>query len=478
MIKWLDDRLNPLLIKNLRQAVHGKFLHRTFIWTLIGATGAGLVALSIISFGAEDNSRAGRTFFMAIYLALCGAVVGLLPLTALINGDLDKSRQERLFLSPLPAAAIVRGRLLAALGQTGMVVMALLPYLSLSLLLPGIDFTAMLFVVATTLFLGVTLSAASVGISAFVSQRLMQALVTAFMAVFQFGAMMTAFTAGAEVMDRPQNIHRTEFIAITAILYLHFILISGVFLGMGLKGTVRPEENGSRGPRLFMVGMFGIGTAILYNLNTATSHLGTRDAVFMGQYISVVFGLGMIPFIYEAPVLDPQLRSQVSPSPLRAFFQGFWLPGYGRGTLLFLGVMTLWGVNWMWNPPPTSSPFEQTNFDTSLASIWRAIVFVLLPAPLLSRIPRHLASLAALPATFLFWTLLIVAAQFVDDMPKLGQNMHFFKFMSAEEGLDVLSVAAILFNLPAMIRGIAEVQQACHQRQIRESQATLKLPNG
>jgi hypothetical protein len=452
----LDDGLNPILVKNLKQAIHGKFLHRTFGLSLIGATLAGLLALLAID--SDAGSDSGQDFLSFIYFAFCFGVVGVLPISALINGDSDKARTEKLFLSPLTAAAIVRGRLWAALGQGGILAMALVPFMSLSLILPGVDLVVLLIVIITTLLLGISLSAVGVGLSSFVTHRMLQAFVTAFMAMGQLGAFGVAFLSGVELIEHPSQVQRNFFPSLLAIIWMHFLTLIVFSLCLGQKGVSRPEEDSARSGRRAMVALLMLALACQWILPAFGSSISGSDAAEFSQYITLVFATGLAPFVVEPERMASQLQSKVSSRRLRALLQIPWISGGGRGMLLFFGMMFIWAMLWVVLPPPLDPGHTMSvrNYDMLWESGARTVVYLGLTAPLIRLIPHPYSGLLAVPVMWCFWGMVGMGLGFLDVVFK-SAHLDLVEFFGEEEGLDLLLVAALLINLPRILVGVMEV---------------------
>ena len=465
------DWINPILIKNLRQAFRGNFLRRSFLLALVVATGAGLVALTMISSDASAGEDSGRLFFMAVYLALCGAVVGLLPLSAMITGDADAARQERLYLTPLPAAVIVRGRLLAALGQGGGVALGLLPYMAMSLLLPGIDPLGILVCVVMTLTLGLTLSAFGVAMTSFFSNRLFIAVATALVAAIQAGSMMMAVASAEELISHPNWLQDEKrwlgFLAIWSMM----MLASGFSLFLAQLGASRPEENGARNGRVFAVLTVPLIAVLFWREMYASAYPSLRGAAQeVPMMLGVLFGIGIAPFALDSRTLSPQMAAQLPASRLRRLLALPLLPGAGRGLLLFCAVLSVWSLLWWWQLtdfvalPKMAARYSYDDvFDWQsrfVDSCKRNIIFLMLPAPLIARLPGKLSSLLALPALGMFWALMAAGVELLQMVMEMFRYMRAEEMLTTGEGLHAIFLLAIALNVPRLVRGVLEVWEA------------------
>ena len=79
----VDDRLNPIVVKELRQAVQSRFV-------IVMLLGFLLVNVLVVMFGViaqnpSGDSQAGREIFMVLQAILLAACVGFLPIYSAIR---------------------------------------------------------------------------------------------------------------------------------------------------------------------------------------------------------------------------------------------------------------------------------------------------------------------------------------------------------------------------------------------------------
>jgi hypothetical protein len=146
LLHWLEDtsdRLSPLVVKEVRQVVRGREFTLSFASSL-------LVGLAVAFFGAASalggSSTAGRWTFLVLLggLALLGlAVVPLGAFSALRHERLEQTL-ELITLTALSPRRIVIGKLMAQAVKLATLFAAIAPFLAMSFLLGGIDFTSIL----------------------------------------------------------------------------------------------------------------------------------------------------------------------------------------------------------------------------------------------------------------------------------------------------------------------------------------------
>ena len=157
IVRKLDDGMNPIAVKELRQAVRsgivtGGFV--IFVVTLLAAMGIYLMDQGTMS---ADFQGGGEIFrYLAIILVLAATV--LLPLHAgsRLAAERGESNADLLFITTLSPGRIVRGKMLAAMLLIVMVYSACAPFVTFTYLLRGVDFPTIFLVIALSFLLSVT----------------------------------------------------------------------------------------------------------------------------------------------------------------------------------------------------------------------------------------------------------------------------------------------------------------------------------
>lgn len=153
VIEQMNDRLNPIVVKELRQAVQGKFLMVVLICFLC------LQLLTMGIFLITDKSiavsfDAGLNIFRVLLSILFGTCVlfvpaytGLRLATERADADVDL-----LFITTLRPRSIIWGKFLAGLVLTVLLYSACMPFMAFTYLLRGIDLPS-IFVLLTLDFI-------------------------------------------------------------------------------------------------------------------------------------------------------------------------------------------------------------------------------------------------------------------------------------------------------------------------------------
>ncbi|HEY7330595.1 MAG TPA: hypothetical protein VH592_23345 [Gemmataceae bacterium] len=157
----LDDLLNPIVVKELRQAVKSRIVISALVLFL-------LIQLSILllnlSFGGRStiepfNLYAGRDIFLILQAILLGTCMFLIPAYAGVRLAAERSdtNVDLLFISTLRPRSIIVGKLQASVVLILLIFSACAPFMTFTYLLRGIDIPSIVLVLALD-FLVVVLS--------------------------------------------------------------------------------------------------------------------------------------------------------------------------------------------------------------------------------------------------------------------------------------------------------------------------------
>jgi hypothetical protein len=471
------DRINPILVKEVRAALRGRWFKTSFAIVLCLAT---IASMGYVMFAAPEGGAASGPAYFAIVLGCMGlALHGLVPFSAMLsmNAESDEHTLELLQISGIPTARIVLGKLFAALIQAGLVLSAFLPFLTFAFLLRGVGAGQ----IAVTLVgsIGACAAQCSFGIllGSLAKARWARVL---FMFLFAFFllqtsgwgvmlAMMFALVPGAGGAATTGS----------AVTFLVFFAATVFFAVIAASRLAHPEENQSTPMRVSVTLVLVLGLALV----AFQGSLGAALTV-----AGVTLGFVAIPLIFVVTERERLPRAVAAHlprwsriAPLQA-----WLPGGGRGALYLVlnlgafvavyGILVfarfgggLGGLG--------SVAGAQGNFASIASVVLLAIVFLGLPSALLARFLDRGAGRAAarilVPALLLLsvllplflgfligqghsdkWLLLSIPDRFNPNGTPVDDWGPVMMWMCA------LSVLALIANVPRVVRSYAEVRSA------------------
>lgn len=158
LLTRLDDLLNPIVVKELRQAVKSRLI----VFALLLFLALQMLILGLFLYWptrdvgrqpGELDFQAGRQVFVFLHSILLGTCMLLIPAYAGTRLGLERSdaNVDLLFISTLRPRSIIAGKFFAAFVLTLMIFSACAPFLTFTYLLRGLDIPTILLVLATDL---------------------------------------------------------------------------------------------------------------------------------------------------------------------------------------------------------------------------------------------------------------------------------------------------------------------------------------
>ncbi len=171
----MNDAINPIVVKELRQAVRGRFVVTMLVLSLlsqmiivIGAMiGQRLESTSI------ERTPVGAGLFMTIFTVLFFGTIVLVPMYSgfRMMAERSDSNVDLLFITTIRPRNFVAGKILSAAAITALIFSASIPFLAFSYVLRGIDFISISIVTVTGYFFIVSQSVLALFVGALPASR-------------------------------------------------------------------------------------------------------------------------------------------------------------------------------------------------------------------------------------------------------------------------------------------------------------------
>lgn len=334
------DGLNPVLVKEVRASLRGRVFRVLFSIVALGSVAIASILLADLA-SRSDDAYLGRQFFGAMYLCLCVAVLGFVPILAFLSmgSEWDEHTYELLEISNLKPRQIVLGKLWTAAIETMLYTSVFAPLLVFAFLLRGVDIVNALVVLSWAVLGSLSASALALAMSSLSRIRALRVVLLAIVAGGCVGLVALMWNLGEEVAFSSWRSGR-----------LNPDLLTGTYatiVGFGLVGVVvavervtHAEENHSTAPRGFVTVALMVAQAwILYLASTGKM---TREDLAVAV-ITQISGLALfhVCFCTERETLPRRVRSDVSANRWLALLSTPFLPGGGRALLHFLGSCAL-----------------------------------------------------------------------------------------------------------------------------------------
>lgn len=333
------DRLNPILVKELRSALRGRYFRFLFPLTLLVAT---VVAVLVVVDGVDRNTDVlGRQLFQAMFVCLLLAVNGLVPFSAFLSmgNEWDEHTYDLLVLSKLEPKRIVLGKLVSVGAEAMLYFSAFAPFLVFAFLLRGIDIATIVVLVIGAAILSASSSAVALALSSMGRHRVVRVILMAVLGAILFGANAGAIAFLDSYVRRPTALNTVEAWQVLTITYALIALPGVLAAAAGTSVLAHVEENASTAPRVLVTAL------LVVMLGVATWVQGTSPSREMTLAVGVMCAIGValcdLGFVTEGLRLSRRVRLLVPRKKIAALFSIPFLPGAGRGVLLLLFHLAL-----------------------------------------------------------------------------------------------------------------------------------------
>ncbi len=152
-INRLDDMMNPIVVRELRQAMEGKFIPAVLIILMVGQ----LFVLGVYVLAQEverPGMEAGRDVFLILLIVLLAIALLFIPTYTsqrMATERNDPGGADLMYVTTLKPRKVVSGKFLSAMVLTVLLFSACLPFMTLTYLLRGIDLPSVFLLVTMNL---------------------------------------------------------------------------------------------------------------------------------------------------------------------------------------------------------------------------------------------------------------------------------------------------------------------------------------
>ncbi|HEX5445834.1 MAG TPA: hypothetical protein VFW87_18550 [Pirellulales bacterium] len=399
----LSDRLNPILVKEARQALRSKQFTTTFFLMLAAGWTWSILGLALLGPSAYYNAEGPRMFFV-YYMILAAPLLIVIPYYAYTS--LSAERQDRTYelvsITALSARHILAGKLCGSGLQMLVYLSALFPCLAFTYLLRGLDIFSVFLAVAYTCLLSIGLAMVGLLLAALAPSRqrqMAQGVLFAIALCYAFGlhvAMMSTFVGTQGALWETQEFWEVN--GWLALLYVNSFAL--VFLGArSLLTSVCQNRSTALRVALVSAQLSFTGWATWAALKWDNGVLyGLVFVSTVGWYFAGALMVG------ESPVLSARVRRDLPQSGLARMFLTWFNPGPATGyafavtNLIAVAVMATFLANGEFydlvlltgataHPSPRAASTEI--FEASLAGVSYLAIYLGLGKLILGAVRRY-----------------------------------------------------------------------------------------
>jgi hypothetical protein len=354
---WLErmsERLNPILVKETRQALKSKQFLITFVLLLLGCLLWSIGGVAII--GPEIYYRqSGPTLFTGYYLILAFPLTVIVPFSAfrsLIN-EQEENTYDVLSISTLSPRQIVTGKLGSAVVQMIVYFSAVAPCLAFTYLLRGMDIFTLIVLMGYVFFGSLGLSAIGLLLATVSKLKLIHVPLS----VILLGGLFLSFIFWVVFTEDffrwgPRMLDDREFVPIHLALLNGFVTYFCLFVLAAAARLNFPGENGSSRLRAVMLLQQCCFVGWMAWLMVAFADLENfpLDAEVLLVAITVLAIHWWVMGVFmsgESPELSLRVKRRLPQSLLGRAMLTWFFPGPGTGyvfALANLGAMAVMGI--------------------------------------------------------------------------------------------------------------------------------------
>lgn len=475
----LEEHLNPVLVKEVRQALRGKQFKSAFGFTIVVSL---VVAISIV-LNSSSNAAwepIGPDFLTGLWACLTIAVVGFVPLAAFnaMGAEFEENTFDMLVLSHMRPRQIMLGKLLAA-GVQAMLYFSVFGFFAVfAFLLGGVDLTIILVGLPLLALISLALSSVALGLSTLARKRTLRVGLMVVLASALVGSVMGLIAMQAAVSQLGLDLALPEVQAALSALVVAALALGSLFFVLGASRLAHEEENRSTGLRVLGA------LLILTDLAWARWLFGQVGAVevllvipTLGAVLASLLGLF---FVSEREVLGRRVETTLPSSRVLRLLLLPWLPGGARGMLWLAGALaTIIGfVYWNLAGLPRAASVITSGSEVRLALLTAAsysIIYLGLPSALFTNRTRALRrstlTRVLIPSFFVLGLLVPSIVGFLIDLPDLAYFQHygnpFWVFIRVADGKStdpspvfVLALFVLLLQSLRIARAVRETVSA------------------
>jgi ABC-type transport system involved in cytochrome c biogenesis permease component len=200
-LEWAGDWLNPILVKETRQALKSRQFLLTFLLVLIACWIVTMGGVALIGPGIY-YSASGSTLLLCYFIVLAFPLTIVVPYSAFrsLAAEREDNTFDVLSITTLKPRQIISGKLGSAIAQMAVYFSAVTPCLAFTYLLRGVDVPTIGVLLIYVFFGSLGLSMIGLFLATLTRQRYSQVFVSVLFIAGLLGAFMSACGLATEVI--------------------------------------------------------------------------------------------------------------------------------------------------------------------------------------------------------------------------------------------------------------------------------------
>lgn len=352
------DALNPILVKETRQALKSRQFVMTFS-ALLFASLAWTIFGSLFSMPQIYTTPSAPRMLIGYYIVLALPMMMVVPLAAYrsLEGEIDDGTLELLSITTLSPSQIVQGKLASAMLQMLLYYVALFPCVAYAYTLRGVDLPTTLLMMALLFVAGLLLTVVALFFAPLARTRTGR-IVTLLVVMLILLASNWGLAVLVISMILYGNPLTTQAFYFTMTAALLISLSAGHLLLTATAAQLMPDsENRSTRIRVSLL----VLTAVVLGLGVFAIETLEQDAVGVVVYFAAVLAMlwtvcGSL-MSAESPVMTPRIRRELPNSFFARSLLTWLTPGPVTGlvfatvNVVVIATALVYGFDWLFDQP-------------------------------------------------------------------------------------------------------------------------------
>ncbi len=326
--RHLDDRVNPIVIKELRQAVNGRFLAAVLILFLL----VSLITMSLIlMIGEADAMEGGRAALMALQAILVVTCLVFLPAYAGVRfaAEHTDSDPDLMFITTIRPRSIIWGKALATGLLAVLIYSACMPFMTLTWLMRGVDLPTILRVIALGFGLTIVVIHAAIFAASLTTNRGFRVLLGLGLVGLIFTSIWTAIGWTIALLEFGGLADRGQMWWAVGLALFVTVSMIAMLQACSIAMISPPSSNRALGVRLTATGIVVASGTVACTLAFVRKD---NDLVWgWALYFAVLAGLAMAIAVCERDKLGMRVRRAIPRRPIARFVAFFFYSGAAGG---------------------------------------------------------------------------------------------------------------------------------------------------
>jgi hypothetical protein len=337
---WREWELNPIVIKELRQAVRS--------WAVTGMLLLFLTVLFLTSLGflisqsfeVDVNMGLGGSMFSAFMVILTFASVFFIPLYIGVRVAVERqdNNPDLLYVSTLSPARIIFGKFLCGAYMALLFFSAVMPFMAFTNLLRGVDLPTVFFILFYLFLVVCAVNMIAIFLACLPLSRPFKILLALYGVFQSIGLLVPLIAATFEVMRSgigAMMSSRNFWIGTITVVGIEAAII-GLFFVLSVALISPASANRALPVRIYLTTIWILGGLLSFAWVAQT---GDAVRIFLWTYPTfILMTFALLVTISNADQLSQRVRRTIPQSKLKRFFAFFFFNG-AAGGLVWIGII-------------------------------------------------------------------------------------------------------------------------------------------